>query len=70
MAALVGGDPRPRERLLAAGVRALSDGAASFTRLACRSSPGARGALYTNIATRGALAPLGDSHGERAPRLG
>jgi len=56
MAALVGGDPRRAERLLAAGVRALSDGGGEFH--AARVpvvGPERVARFYTNVATRGAL---------------
>ena len=56
MAALVGGDPRRAERLLAAGVRAVSDGGGEFH--AARVpllGPERVARFYTNVATRGAL---------------
>jgi RNA polymerase sigma-70 factor (ECF subfamily) len=54
MAALVGGDPRRAERLLAAGVRALSDGGGEFHAARVPIVGPARVArFYTNIATRG-----------------
>jgi RNA polymerase sigma-70 factor (ECF subfamily) len=56
MAALVGGDRRGAERLLAAGVRAVSDGGGEFH--AARVpllGPERVARFYTNVATRGAL---------------
>jgi RNA polymerase sigma-70 factor (ECF subfamily) len=55
MAALIGGDPRAAERMLAAGVRALSDGGGEFHAARVPVVGPARVArFYTNIATRGA----------------